>query len=291
MNDTARLLIDCKNDLGEGPFWHPMRQELMWFDINAGDLYRANADGTIVKKTNFGEPVAAAALIDKDTILVASASAIIRFSLDTGVRKSILPLEADNPITRSNDSRVSPHGGWWMGTMGTSGQHGAGAVYHFRDGKLTRILDHVSIPNATCFSPDGKVAYFADSPTRQIRRAPLDAESGLPNGPWEVFVDTTGSGGVPDGAVVDCAGYVWNAQYGAGRVVRYAPDGTIDRIVAVPARDVTCPAFGGPELKTLFITTARQEMSAEAIAAQPEAGGIFAIDVDVAGQAETPIRL
>lgn len=291
MNAQARLFVDCRCDLAEGPFWHPEREELFWFDINAGRLYRANARGDILDRYEFGEPVSAAALVDHDSLLIASASGLIRLSISSGARTKLFDLEADNTGTRSNDCRVSPHGDWWIGTMPMGGSDTKGALYHFRSGVLTTLLTDVAVSNATCFSPDGSVAYFADTPTRQIRKVRLNPDSGLPVGDWEVFVDLTGQPGAPDGAVTDSEGFVWNAEYGGGRVVRYAPDGRVDRVVDLPCPNVTCPAFGGAELKTLYITTASQEMSPAARQEFPLSGGIFELDVDVAGVAETSVRL
>jgi len=97
--------------------------------------------------------------------------------------------------------------------------------------------------------------------------------------------------GGPDGAVVDSAGYLWNAQWGGGKVVRYAPDGSIDRVITVPVSQPSCPAFGGKDLKTLYITSAREGLSAEQLAKEPLAGGVFSIDVDVPGLPENIIKL
>jgi sugar lactone lactonase YvrE len=113
----------------------------------------------------------------------------------------------------------------------------------------------------------------------------------MPIGEWTLFADVSGHRGHPDGAIVDSEGYLWNARWGGSCVVRHAPDGSIDRIIEVPVSQVTCPAFGGPELKTLFITTANKNMSAEQLAAEKIAGGVFAFEVDVAGQPEPLIVL
>ncbi len=291
MTDYAELFIDCRCQLGEGPLWHRNRSELFWFDIDAGTLFRANGKGEILARVSFGEPVAAAAVIDDQTLLVASATALLTFDIGTGRFAPHLPLEADNPATRSNDSRVCPQGAWWIGTMGRNSEEGAGTVYHYRNGVLSVIRSGISIPNATCFSPDGHIAYFADSPSRRIEKVALDPETGLPQGDWQVFVDLSGQSAVPDGAVVDCDGFVWNAEYGSGRVVRYTPDGTIDRIVEVPSPNVTCPSFGGDDLRTLYITTAAQSMDENALTLYPYAGGVFAYALDVPGLPETPVRL
>lgn len=291
MSDKAELFIDCKCFLGEGPFWHPERKELFWFDINVGHLYRANSAGEILGRIEFGEPASAAALIDRNEILVATATGILKLDIESAAKKKIADLEADNPHTRSNDARVSPSGDWWIGTMrnGSSDEHGA--LYRYREGQFTKLIDPVDIPNATCFSPDGSIAYFADTMTRKILKVALDKDTGLPAGDWEVFVDNTGATGAPDGAVVDSEGYLWNAEFNGGRVVRYSPDGEVDRVIELPCPRVTCPAFGGDDLKTLYITTAREGASPEELEKYPLAGSMFSIEVDVAGLPETPVRV
>lgn len=291
MSDQAELFIDCRNQLGEGPIWHPTRKELLWFDIVGQTFNRANAEGDILGTWQFDEPVAAAAVIDEHNVLIATATKLVRFNLNTGTREPVAPLEADNDVTRSNDSRVDLSGGFWLGTMGKSAEQGAGSVYQYRAGNLTTIMSDITIPNSTCFSPDGKIAYWTDTLTHKIIKCDISPETGLPIGEWQDHIDIEEGGGGPDGSVVDSEGYLWNARWGGNCVVRHAPDGSIDRKITLPVSNVTCPAFGGPELKTLYITTARQGLSDEDLAKQPTAGSIFAIDVDVAGQAETPIKL
>ena len=291
MTDTAELFIDCHNALGEGPLWHPGRQELFWFDIAETKLFRANARGELLGVVDFAQPVSAAAVVDQTHLLIASATAILDYDIETGRFAPRLPLEADDPVTRSNDCRVTPQGAWWISTMGRQLEKGAGKVYHYFRGELDLIRSEVTIPNATCFTENGRFAFFVDGPTRKIQKVALDPETGFPVGDWELFVDLKGQVASPDGAVCDTEGFVWNAEYGSGRVVRYAPDGSVDRIVTVPSPNVTCPCFGGPELKTLYLTTAVDGMSEADLAQYPHAGGIFAIETDVAGQAETPIAL
>jgi sugar lactone lactonase YvrE len=158
-----------------------------------------------------------------------------------------------------------------------------------RSGQVTKLLPDIHIPNATCFAPDGKTAYFTDGVTGVIRKVAIDRDTGLPVGAWEDFVRVAGPGG-PDGAVVDSEGFLWNATWGGHRVVRYAPDGNIDREVHVPVSRVSCPAFGGSDLKTLYITTAREGATAEELEKEPLAGGVFAIRVDVPGLPENIFR-
>ena len=293
MNQTARLLIDSQCALGEGPFWHPLRQQLFFFDINDCKLFAAEADGAVANIWSFDEIVAAAAVIDHDTLALATETGLKRYDLLTGATSLIVPIEADDASTRTNDSRVHPSGAFWIGTMrkAEGEDEPGGAVYHYRAGKLTTIRTQAKIPNATCFSPDGRTAYWSDTPTKQILKCATDPATGLPVGEWSLFADVSEGRGYPDGAVVDSEGYLWNAKWGGNCVVRHAPDGSIDRIIEVPVSQVSCPAFGGPGLKTLFLTTAAKTLSADQLAAEKVAGGVFAIELDIAGQPEPLITL
>jgi sugar lactone lactonase YvrE len=165
----------------------------------------------------------------------------------------------------------------------------AGSIYHYRGGRLTQLLGERSIPNATCFTPDGRRAYYTHTGDT-IFTCETDPATGLPVSEWMPFV-TLDSPGVADGAVIDSEGYMWNARWDGSCVLRIAPDGTIDRQIDLPVSRVTCPAFGGDDLRTLFITTARSDLSPEQLEAQPLAGGVFAIRVDVPGQPEPLIKL
>ncbi len=292
MSETARLLLDAQCSLGEGPLWHPGRQRLFFFDINEQTLFAVTAKGEVVESWLFNEYVAAAAILDDDMLVLATDSGLKQFDLATGGMNRINEVEADQPRTRTNDSRVHPSGAFWFSTMDNTEEEAAvGSLYHFRAGELTVLKSGVKICNAICFSPDGRKAYWTDTPTKKIMQVETDPATGLPIGEWTLFADVSDGRGFPDGAAVDSQGYLWNAKWGGSCVVRHAPDGSIDRIIEVPVSQVTCPAFGGPDLKTLFITTANKTMSDEQRAKEKVAGGLFAIDVDVAGQPEARIVL
>lgn len=292
MSQTARLLLDCQCQLGEGPIWHEGRQQLFFFDINEQTLFAVTAEGEIADSWLFNETVAAAAIVDDHTLVLATETGLKEFDLATGGMNRINEIEADRPETRTNDSRVHPSGAFWIGTMTKSEEEAdMGSVYHYRAGTLTTLKSAIKIPNATCFSPDGRIAYWTDTPTKRIMQVETDPATGLPVGEWTLFADVSEGRGYPDGAVVDSEGYLWNAKWGGSCVVRHAPDGSIDRTVEVPVSQVTCPAFGGPDLKTLFITTAAKNLSAEQLAAEKHAGSLFAIDLDIAGLPEARITL
>jgi sugar lactone lactonase YvrE len=288
VSEVAELYIDCHNQLGEGPVWHGEREELLWFDLFDGIMHRAKGQ-TIIASHEFGEAASAAAIVDRDRVAVATASGLFMLDLESGERELIIDIDADTPTTRSNDARVNMAGGFWIGTMGKKAEEGAGRIYQYRAGKLDRIFSTITIPNSICFTADGKTGYFTDSPKRKIMKTAMDSRTGLPMGTPQLFFDLGNVAAVPDGSVVDSQGYLWNARWDGYCVVRHAPDGTIDRVIDVPTAHVTCPCFGGPDLKTLFLTSARQGLNAEELAAQPNAGAVFAIRVDVPGRPEVPL--
>ncbi len=282
----VRVAVDVRCELGEGPIWHPERASLLWFDIVGQVLYEANAKGGAIRAIGFGEPVSAAGLVDVSTIAVASASGLYRVNLDTGERSLLAPLEANDPATRTNDGRVGPGGAFWIGTKGRAGEEGVGALYRFSDGAFTQLCAGLTTPNCLAFSPDGTRAYFSDTRDHRILIYPLDPITGTPTAEPDLFLDLSDEGLKPDGAVVDVEGCLWNAQWGAGRVARYRADGSFDRAVELPVSQPTCPAFGGANRQTLFVTTAWTGLGEDERLRQPLAGAVFSIDLDVAGLPE-----
>ena len=255
--------------LGEGPLWHPLRRELFWFDIIGKRLLsRRDAQQS---EWQFDEHVSAAGWIDEDHLIIASETGLWRFDIPTGDRHLLVALEADNPVTRSNDGRADPFGGFWIGTMGKRAEPGAGAIYRFFRGEVRRLVDGISISNSICFAPDGACAYYADTARQKVWRVGLDTD-GWPVGTPALYLDLEPEGLWPDGAITDAEGGFWNAQWGAGRIARYLPDGRFDRSIAVPAPHVTCPAFAGGRL---IATSAREGLSADALDAAPLSGQVF----------------
>ena len=196
-------------------------------------------------------------------------------------------LEADNRITRSNDGRADPQGGFWIGTMGKRAEAEAGAIYRFYRGELRRLFDKITISNAICFAPSGDVAYFADTARHLVWRVMLDGQ-GWPKGEPEVFLDHRTSGVNPDGAVVDAEGGVLCAEWGAWRVARYDPKGNLVEEFPVPVEQPSCPALAG---QTLYVTTARQGLPAGYQDTQAQAGMTLAIDTGLTGQMEHRVIL
>ncbi|MFT6451787.1 MAG: sugar lactone lactonase YvrE [Halocynthiibacter sp.] len=275
-------------ELGEGPMWHPLRNQLFWFDIVGKRLYTRLGDTT--RHWQFEEHVSAAGWIDADRLLIASETALFSFDLESGTRVHLCDLEADNPITRSNDGRADPQGGFWIGTMGKKAEADAGAIYRYYRGELRQLFAPIQISNSICFSPDGKHAYFTDTPVDKIMRVALDGD-GWPVGAPEVFLDCKDQPGHPDGSVVDAEGNLWNAQWGAARVACFSPEGAFLRAVDVGGAHSSCPAFGGEDGTTLFVTTALQGMSKENAARYPDNGKVFAAPNVAKGQKEHQVIL
>ena len=268
--------------LGEGPLWHPERQQLFWFDIlNKRLLSRDN--GT-EKTWQFDEYVSAAGWVSRTELLIASSSKLFLFNLETEASAKICDLEADNAMTRSNDGRADPKGGFWIGTMGFGAEKNAGSIYRYYKGELRKLFSDITISNAICFSPDGRTAYFADTDTLTIQKVALDAE-GWPASAPSLFVDLSADGFNPDGAVVDSEGFLWNAHWGANLVARYTADGKFAEAVSMPAKQISCPAFGGADLQTLFATSAAEGLTGE------HEGKTYFAQVKVRGQSEHRVLL
>lgn len=270
--------------LGEGPLWHPERKDLFWFDIMNKKMM------TKTQEWHFDTYVSAAGWVSQDQLVVASADALSLFDISTGKLDTLTALEADNPITRSNDGRADPMGGFWIGTMGLNLEKGAGAIYRYFRGEVRCLFPNISISNSICFSPDGLWAYFADTPDKTINRVALD-EDGWPKRDPEVVVDLRQTDLNPDGSVVDAEGNIWNAQWGAHRVACYAPDGALIRFVEFPPAHTSCPAFGGENLTDLFVTSAQEHISADAVKANPSHGQTFVARNVAQGQAEHRVIL
>ena len=274
--------------LGEGPLWHPERNQLFWFNIL--DRKLLTREGDTEMEWQFEDTVSAAGWLDMDTLLMASATGLWRLHLQDGSRTLICPLEQDNSVTRSNDGRADPWGGFWIGTMGFQAEPGAGAIYRYYQGDLRKLFGEITISNAICFAPDRRSAYFTDTPTRKVMKVALDGD-GWPDGRAQVFVDLAADELNPDGAVVDADGMLWVAQWGASRVAAYDRNGAFQRAVTLPAQQVTCPAFGGEDLATLFVTSATEGLSDATLGEAPDQGKTFAIEGLARGLPEPRVLL
>ena len=286
----TRVLLAERCQLGEGPTYDPLTGTAWWFDILERRLFECRvADGatTIHALPKMGS---ALARIDAERqLLVTDEGLYVRFVAD-GRLELFTAVEADNPATRSNDSRVHPSGTLWFGTMGRRAETGAGAIYALHGGKVVRLYSEISIPNAICFSPSGDIGYFTDTARNVLNRVALDAATGLPVGDPVPLIHHNGPGGL-DGAVVDADGLIWNARWGGGCVDIYDPAGQHLRALRVPALQSSCPAFVGPDLSQLLVTSAWQGMDVTARAADPDHGRTFLLAAGARGRPEPDVKL
>lgn len=285
------ILSDTSCELGEGPSYVPATDTLWWFDIVGKKLleYRF-ADNT---ETAHDLPVMAAAIavVDERRQLIATELGLQLRNVASGDLELVTPIEADNAVTRANDSRVHPSGAFWVGTMGKNAEKHAGAIYWYRAGETRKLFPEVTIPNSICFSPAGDVAYYADTGKNILFRVECDPATGLPTSEPAVLVDSRGAEGGIDGSVCDADGNIWNACWGGARLDVYDPAGKRVASHEMPASQMTCPAFIGRDLDRLAVTSAYAGQSPEERAADPEGGKTFIAGISVKGRAEPRVIL
>lgn len=275
-----------RDQLGEAPFWDEATQALWWVDIVGKRVQRLDEDDEVRAWATPGFPSAAVPCASGG-LMVPMQDGVHRLNLGSGLTEPFARPDA-NPANRSNECRADPQGRLWLGTMannlaadgtpvplsGTSG----GLFSIEPDGRPTPVLADIGISNTLAWSPDGATLHFADSLKGVIWAFPFDAATGK-LGERRVFADHDAAPGEPDGSAMDADGYLWNARWGAGIVARFAPDGRLDRVVELPATQPSSVAFGGAELQTLYVTSARQGMTAPG----ETDGALFRLEVEVAG--------
>ncbi len=283
MNEV-NVLYEGKNELGEGPLWLGSQQQLWWVDIGKKTVFRYDMNTQQVREWSYDRPITLLVETQRtDTLLVAMQGGIAHLNMVTGILEPVLALEADKPNSRSNDGGCDPLGRLWVGTMDMQFETGAGALYVLEDGKFVPQITNTTIANGLVWSSDGQTMYFIDSPLKSVKAYAFDGETGriTPQGDVVRIPDEIGT---PDGMAIDEEGMLWIAHYGGYSVGRWNPfTGELLEKVGIPAPNVTACAFGGADGRTLFVTTARQEMSAHELAKFPLSGSVFQLNVGVAG--------
>lgn len=287
---SVRPVWELEAELGEGPVWVERDRALWFVDIRERKVHRYDpADGS-KRSWDAPEPVGFLFPAEGGGFVAGLKSGLYRFDEGTGAFDLIVAVETDKPGNRLNDGVVDPHGRLWFGTMDNAERSKSGAFYCFHEGRLTPTgIDGITITNGPAVSPDGKLLYVVDTLKGTIGVADIrdDGTLGRPC----PFVRIDPSEGHPDGATVDCEGCLWIALYGGWEARRYSPAGDLIQTVRFPAANVTKLAFGGPDLRTAYATTARQLLSPEEIAKQPLIGSLFEFGVDVPGVACPLVRL
>ncbi|XLZ71601.1 SMP-30/gluconolactonase/LRE family protein [Massilia sp. SR12] len=269
------LIVDAQNVLGECAVWCDRTQRLWWTDILGRKLWRYTPANGASEQWDMPERLASFALTANDErLLLGLESRVAWFSVGSGEILTIVEVEAGIQGTRLNDGRCDRAGRFVFGTMNEAvGRAPIGRFYRLgHELRLEQLpLQPVAIANSICFSPDGNIMYFCDSLGGAISCCDYGDE--LCN--EREFARLPPGGGEPDGSLVDADGHLWNAEWGAGRIVRYRPDGSVERAIAVPVSQPTCPAFGGAQLNELFVTTALVDL----LVPERYAGGVFSLPI------------
>jgi sugar lactone lactonase YvrE len=272
-----RLVVPSYDILGEGPCWAAAEGRLYWFDIKGRRLHWLTPADGATGAVALPIRASAAAPRAQGGLLLATEQGLAAFDARAETVALIRPMTF-GPGFRTNDGKVAPDGRFWWSTMDDDGGRRPGAVFVTTpDLRTEQVLEGVHIPNTISVSADGATLYLADSQLQTIFTYDTADLA------WRrVFATSTSA---PDGSAIDAAGFLWNAEWGGGRLVRYAPDGSIARIVEVPVTQPTSCAFGGPDLATLYVTSAREGLSDADLERQPHAGGLFAFEPGVRGLA------
>jgi sugar lactone lactonase YvrE len=285
---TLRCVLPGQDILGETPLWCELTQSLLWLDIDNGRLQRWHpASGRHDTFTFDARHAGTLALMRKPgQVLLGLDVGLHVFDLATGALQLLCEVEPPDSGNRLNDGRCDAKGRLWVGTMDNRLHSPSAAFYRVdADGRVQRLFGDVIVSNTVAMSPAQDRLYFSDTRRFTTWQFALDLEAGSLSD-RRVFVDHSASRQRPDGACVDAQGYVWNAMFGTGRLVRYSPAGEIDRVIELPVSNPTCVCLGGPGLRTLYVTTARKFLDRRQLREQPWAGALLAIDVEVPGLPE-----
>lgn len=272
--------VPVQDTLGECIVWDEQAQRVWWTDIQGRRLHRFSPTDAALETFDLPERLGSFGFVAGTAELIcAFASGFALYDVASEALTWLYRPELGWQGTRFNDGRVDRQGRFWSGTMvkaaatDQAGQAVKGSLYVVGGGAPRRVLGEIAISNSLCWNLDGTTLYFADSPTRQIVAYVLNPRTAA-LGAKRVFAKVE-SGGVPDGSVVDADGFLWNAEWGGSRLVRYAPSGDVDCILGLPVTQPTCLCFGGAALDCIFVSTATEGLDPETLSRQPEAGNVL----------------
>ena len=289
--------IPCGNILGEGIIYDDLQDQLLWTDIQTCKLYRYGLTNGELEIFSMPSRVGSLALTTHANVLViAFEQGVAKYNLQTTELQWLVKIEQHIKHTRLNDGRVDREGRFWVGSMVENhklspGQSDfeKGSLYRLDGpGAVTATINNLLITNSLCWSPDGAYMYHCDTPSQQINCYRMN-QYGLPEA-GKVLINTE-PGCFPDGSTVDAEGYLWNAQWGGSQLVRYAPNGDLDYKLSLPISQPTCVCFAGKDFNLLAVTSAREGLSQQALANQPQAGNVLIYKTDYKGLPESRCQL
>ncbi len=287
MTEIQTPLPDLRCQLGEGPFWDQQSQTLYWVDIIGKSAFSWKPAQNDLQKWTFDSLISAIVPRQGGGFLVALHGELAFFDPETGNVTPFVTPDGDHAQNRSNEARVDPAGRFWLGTMqnniGPKGEavaiteHSGTLNRVDADGTTTRFGENIGISNTMLWSADGSKMYFGDTLANRMDVYDFDMASGTPSNP-KLFCSVEGRGGM-DGSAVDCDGFIWNARYGGSCIIRFNPEGNVDRIIDLPVTNPTSCVFGGPDMKTLYITSAADDTDGT----RPLEGAVLAIETGIVG--------
>jgi L-arabinonolactonase len=290
MRNPPSVQVDCvlaaSALLGESPVWCQIEKVLYWVDIKRPAIHRFDPTTGACQTWPMAEDVGCIALRRRGGGIVALRSSLASINFCTGEVCRLPGPTLETPDIRFNDGRCDRRGRFWVGTLHEQRHAGTAALFRFDpDGRCSQMISGVTVSNGIAWSPDNLTMYFADSWARTIFSFDFDLDNGTPHN-RRVFAELPPAYGVPDGATVDSEGFVWSANFDGGCLTRYAPDGSIDRLIPMPVQRPTSCAFGGEDLSILYVTSASLNLTDKQRVAAPLAGSLFAVDAGVKGLPE-----
>ena len=282
------ILLDVKTELGEGPLWDVEEQRLYWIDSFGKRVFRCTADGREIRAWDVPERIGSMALRSRGGAVLSLANGFHFLDFRTGETQLIVDPEPDKPGNRLNDGKVDRRGRFVAGSMDMNEDGPNGSLYRLdADLSLHKLDSGIICSNGPCWSPDDSTFYFSDTWSGEIWAYDYDIETGNVSNRRAFTKLDMSTGGAADGSTVDAEGFLWNAQVYDGKLIRYAPDGTVDRVIDMPVKKVTSVNFGGPDLDILYVTS----MSKPPLPRFPkdgvQGGSLFAIhDLGVRGTPE-----
>jgi sugar lactone lactonase YvrE len=276
------LAIDAGDHLGEGPHWDARTGELLWVDITQGRIHAwSPPDGEVRTEVIGGEVSAVVPRADASGHVVAAGHRLVL--CDREGEQTLANVEHDLPDNRFNDCKCDPQGRLWAGTMSMHRTPGTAALYRLSPGgEIERVIADTTLSNGLSWSPSGDTMYFIDSTTQRIDA--FDFEPGTGDiSDRRTLVEIDANDGLPDGMTVDAEGGIWVCLFGGAAIRRYTTEGHLDAAIPLPTTNPTSPVFGGPDLRTLYITTARHRLTPDQLAAEPLAGAVLTLDPGVQG--------
>ena len=284
MTKKAECLYRSNFSLAESPLWVPEEKLLYWVDINGPTLNCLNPNNGIYNFWPCPNRISCVARAKKSELIAGLKDGIYNFSPKTDKFAKIIDPEPNKPENRLNDGKIDKAGRFLVGSMNDGNpDNPSGSLYQLSsNNKMSLLLDQIRIPNSIAWSPEGDVMYFSDTRAETIWSFHYNCETGKISD-RKTFAKFSHRQGRPDGATVDLEGYLWCAEYGGGKILRFDPKGKLVSEIILPATNVTSCTFGGPNFSTLFITTASQRLNPEQKMLQPLAGSIFSCELNITG--------